>query len=97
MTDAAEVDLLVLQLDDRRNLRKAFDAIDHGIGLRRTETPGKGQLLGRRDVLIPEEDDKMIEQSVANGGNRGIRQLICQVDATNFRTDRRGDRRDRHA
>ena len=97
MPDTAEIDPLMLQLDDRRDFREAVDPVDHGIGHRRAETAGEGELLRRRYLLIAEDDDQMIEQRLPDRRDGGVGQAGRQIDATDFGADRRGNRRDLEA
>ena len=94
MPDAAEIDPLMLQLEDRRDFRKAVDTLDHGIGHRPAETAREGQLLRRGNVLVAEEDHETIEQGLPDRGDRGVGQVGRQIDAVDLRTDRRRDRHD---
>ena len=93
MPDAAEIDPLMLQLENRRDFREAVDPVDHGIGHRRAEAAGEGELLRRRYLLIAEEDHQMVEQRPADRRDGGVRQVGRQIDATDFGADRRGDGR----
>src|SRR5271163_2500359 len=93
MPNAAEIDPLMLQLDDRGDLRKAVDALQERVFDRLADAAGEGEQFRRRQLLIAEEDHEMIEPGPADGHNLAIVE-IGEVDAMDFGADRPGDRAD---
>jgi hypothetical protein len=51
------------------------------------KTFGKGNMLGTVDVLIAKEDDLVVEQGGSDCGDRGVGQVIRQIDAVDFGTN----------
>jgi hypothetical protein len=70
--DAAEIDRLVLQLGDIDDLGKTFDASHEGILDRCAEPACQGQEASGRQVLIAEEDDQMVQECLADFGDRRV-------------------------
>ena len=90
MPDAAEIDPLVLQLDDRGDRRKAVEALEERILDGLADTPREGEKLRRGQALIAEEDDEMAQPRGAD--RRDLRIVEAgQVDVQNLGADRPGD------
>ena len=49
------------------------------------ETPGKSDLLRRREPLVAKDDDLMLEERIRDLGKRAFVQGSRQVDARDFR------------
>ena len=94
MPDAAEIILLVLELDNRNDFRKSFDALDEGIFHHLAEAFCKAEELRRRQILIAKEDHAVIEPRLANGCDDVVARLGGKIDAQNFRADGAGQRSD---
>src|SRR5258708_5889706 len=95
MPDAAEVELLVLQLLHLDDLGKAGDALHERIFDRSSDAAGEGHELGRRQRLVLEEHHQVLEPRGANLLELGILQP-AQVDARDFGAERAGDALDFH-
>ena len=51
-------------------------------------------VLGRRDVLVAEEDDEVLEEGLLDRRDLVGRELLPEVDAGDLGADRRGERLD---
>ena len=60
------------------------------------EMPGKGQLLGRSDALVPQKDHEVIEQRLADPAAQLRIETPGKVDAADFRPHRRAQRVNLH-
>ena len=78
MPDAAEVVPVLLELLHLDHFGKPFDALDEGILDRLSQVARKGHELRRVELLVPEKDDLMLEQGLANVPGRN---LARQIDA----------------
>src|SRR5262249_10302978 len=87
MPDAAEVYLLVLELLDLDDLRKALDAFDEGIFDHLAKTLGDCEELRRRQILIAKEDDEMVEPNTADFRDGLVVEGAREIDAGNLRPD----------
>src|SRR5712664_4139204 len=86
--DAAEIDLLVLELLHFDHLRKAGDALDEGILDRLADTSREGHELLRAKPLLAEEDHQVLEPGIANFRKIFIGKGARQVNPVNFRAKR---------
>src|ERR1043165_8600061 len=91
MPDAAEVRLLGLQLLHLGDLGEAVQALDEGILDRPAETLGEGHVLRRRQRLVAEEDDQVVEQRLADRRPLVVAQILRQIDAVDLRPQRARD------
>src|SRR5262245_13383279 len=92
MPNAAEVGLLMLELCDRNDFRKALNALDEGIFDDLAEPPGKAQELRGRQRLIAEKHHTVFEPGAPNGRNRRRAQLAAEIDAADLGPDCTRDR-----
>src|SRR6266700_3082033 len=76
----AEIHLLGFQLDHRRDLRKSLDALDERIFDHLAEAPGHLQEPLRRERLVAEEDDQVLEPGAPDRCDRFVAQLVCEID-----------------
>ena len=88
MPDAAEIFRFVLELDHRNDLRKAFDAFDEGVFDHLAEALGEGEEFGRRQILVAEKDDVVLEPDLADFADDIVAGIGREIDAQNFRADR---------
>src|SRR6266568_1471891 len=80
----AEIRLLALQLDNRRDLRKSLDALDEGIFDHLAETSGKLQEKLRRERLVAEEHDEMLEPGAPDRVDRLVARIMREIDVHNL-------------
>ena len=66
----------------------------NGYSIGSAEAARQRQEAVGRQILVAEEDHQVIEQSLANGLHRRHRQIIGEIDAMQFGTERAGDRSD---
>ena len=60
MPQPAEIDPLVFELDDRRDLGEAVDALDERVLDRLAEMPRQAEQFGGRQVLVAKEDHEVV-------------------------------------
>jgi hypothetical protein len=48
-------------------------------------------MLIRSDVLVAKENDKMVQQGLTDFTDGVVAQVLTQINAANFRTERAGD------
>ena len=63
----------------------------NGYRAERPEPPAERDELRRRQALVAEEHDQMVEQRLADAGNDVVRQRLRQVDAMDLRAERAGN------
>src|SRR3954447_20648956 len=97
MPDAAEVVPLVLQLLHLDDLREAVEPFDERILDRRAHAPGEGHELRRRERLVAEEHDQVLEEGAANRFDDSFRQVFPEVYALDLGAQGPGDSADLHA
>src|SRR6185503_12573907 len=90
----AEIDLLVLELDHRRDLRKALETLHERIFDRLAEAACEFEKLRGRQRLLAEENDKVLEPRGANGRDGLVAEVVSKVDAEDLRPKRAGKRAD---
>src|SRR5581483_12257571 len=78
--DAAEVDVLVGELEDRNDLGMLVEAFDERILDGIPEAPREGEELRGREVTITKEDDEMLEPGAPEQRVRRIVERLPQVD-----------------
>src|SRR3546814_12633893 len=81
------------QLRDRDDLRVAVDAGYEGVLGQLTHAGREGQEVLRRELLVAEEHDLVLEPGPADG-RHGVVIEVGQVDPTDDGAERAGDRRD---
>jgi len=84
MPHAAEVQLLVLELDDPGNQRTSRQSFELRVRHRLAELAGERELLLRAQSLVAEEDDETIEESVADLRDDVALERARDVDAANL-------------
>ena len=80
-TKAAEVDLLVLELDNRSDLGKARDSADKRVFDNLTRAAGESEKLLGRQALRAQDEDKVIEPALPDRRNdlrRAFRKDRCR-------------------
>ncbi len=98
MPAAAEIGLFVGFLDDLEQFRVAVHAFHIRVDVQRPETAGEGLVLVRRHaVLAAQDDDLVVEKGLVDGVELGVRQVLCQVHAVDFRAECAGEGLDGHA
>ena len=80
MPDSTEILDLVLELDDRNDLRKAFDALDEGIFDGLAKALSECQKLGGRQVLIAEENHVVLKPDLADVADDIVPWLGRKID-----------------
>src|SRR3546814_13331046 len=94
MPDAAEVHRLMRQLRDRDDLRVAVDAGYEGVLGQPTHAGREGQEVLRRERLVAEEHDLVLEPG-PTAGRHGVVIEVGQLDATDDGAERARDSPDR--
>ena len=51
------------------------------------EQPAEAEMLGRREVLVAEEDDQVLRQRAVQLVHRPVGQRLGEIDAADLRTD----------
>ena len=90
----AEIDLLVLELDHRRDLRKALEPLHERIFDRLAEAAREREELRGLERLVAEEDDEVFEPGGADRRDRLVAHVSAEIDPENFRAERAGERTD---
>src|SRR5262249_12788019 len=94
--DVAVPDVLVaahvLVLLEQQHLGIAVLLGSEGMFLELAEAPRELEVLLGRDVLVPEEDDLVREQRLADPGDRPLVERVAQVDTRELGADRRAER-----
>jgi hypothetical protein len=90
----AEIDLLVLELDHRRDLRKAIEALHERIFDRFAEAARKLEELRGASVWSRKEHHEMLEPGGADRRDGLVAQVVREVEPKNLRADRAGERAD---
>jgi hypothetical protein len=88
---AAEVVLLVLLLQDGDDLRSIRQPLHEGIFDGLAEAPAEGEELGRRQALVPEEDDEVLEPGAAERPDRFLAGVPRKIDAGDLGAERARD------
>src|SRR5207237_10684830 len=88
MPQPAEIDPLAFELDDRRDLGEAVDALDERVLDRLAEMPRQAEQFGRRQVLVAKEDHDMVEPGLADRRDGIVVELLREIDAEDLRADR---------
>src|SRR5205807_979474 len=89
--DAAEIDLLVLELSDRDDFRKAVEPFEERIFDRLAETARQLEELLGGQILLAEEDDEVFEPDRANRPDRLAVEIARNIDPGDLRSDGAGD------
>jgi hypothetical protein len=89
--DAAEVDLLVLELGDGDDFRKAVEPLEERVFDRLTEPLRQREEPRRRKILIAEEHDASVEPDAADFRDCRVVEVAREVDAGNLRPERARD------
>ncbi len=95
MPDAAEVDGLVRQLAHGDDLGEALDALDERILDGLADAAREREEAFRRELLVAEEHDEVLEPRGADRGDDVVVELRREVDARDLRAERARDRNDR--
>ena len=90
----AEIDLLVLELDHRRDLRKALETLHERIFDRLAEAACGVQELRGRQRLLAKEDDEVLQPRGADGRDGVVAEIVSKVDADDLGPQRAGERPD---
>jgi hypothetical protein len=75
----AEIDLLVLELDYRGDLREALHALDERVFDGLAKAPREGKKPLRRQRLSAKENDEVVEPSTADRCDRGVVQIFRKI------------------
>ena len=94
MPEAAEIDPLVFELDDRGDQRKTLDPLDERVFDDLAETPGEGEKPLGRQLLVAEEDYQMVEPGTPDRRDRAFVEVFGKIDAGDRGAERAGDRTD---
>ena len=92
--EPAEIDPLVLALDDRGDLGKSVDPFDERVFDRLAKAPRKADKPLRRQILTAKEDDEMVEPSAPNRRDRATVKIFGEVDPADLGAQRPGNRAD---
>ena len=66
--------------------------LDIGHAAEPAEEPAEGQMLLRRQVLVAEEEDEVLDEGAPDLRRRRVAEWRRQIDAGNLRPQRAGDR-----
>ena len=94
MPQAAEVHLLVLELDHRRDLGKPLDALDERVLDRFAEAACDAEKFLRRQRLVAKEDHAMLEPRFADRRDALLAEIVLEIDAEDLGAQGAGDRPD---
>ena len=92
--EPAEIDPLVLELDDRGDQRKALDTLDERVFDDLTKTPGEGEKPLGQQVLAAKEDYQMVEPGAPDRGDRRVVEVCAKIDPGDLGPERAGNRMD---
>jgi hypothetical protein len=90
--EAAEIDPLVLELDNRRDLGKPVNAADERVFDDIAKALGKGEKPLRRQCLLAKEDHQVIEPSPADRCDGGGIEIFRKIDPGYLGPDCSGNR-----
>ena len=94
MPEPAEIDPLVLELDDRGDQRKALDTLDERVFDDLAKTPGEGEKPLGQQLLAAEEDHQMVEPGAPDRGDRRLVEVRTKIDPGDLGPERAGNRMD---
>src|SRR4051794_39804872 len=92
MPEPAEIDLLVLELDDRRDLREAVEPLHERVIDRLAEAAGRMQKLLRRQRLAAKEHHAVFEPGSADGCDGRVTEILRKIDAEDLGAERARER-----
>ena len=90
MPQPAEIVFLMFELHHGYDLRVVVQSLDQRIVDYFAKTFGQGQMLIWRNVLAAEENDKVIQQGLADLRDGIAARILGQIDPADFRTQRPG-------
>ncbi len=93
MPAAADVHRLIRLFAHFGNLRVAGHRAEEPIDVDAAPALREGDVLGRREGLVAEEDHTVVGKRTAQGVERRVRYFARQLNAVNFRTHVRVERR----
>src|SRR5271170_1569607 len=92
MPAAAEIVGVLLVFGDDEDFRMAGLRLDELVHVERAEAPAERQMPLRRQMLVAEEDDAMVEQRLVHVGGGRIVELARQINPLDNRAERAADR-----
>ena len=96
MPGAAEIDGVGFRFDDFNHFRSLRHSGKERINVRFAKEARETQLLLRRQLLIAKKQHVVIKKCLTHLRRRKIGQLGAQINTTDFRAERAGDRFDVH-
>ena len=81
MPTAAKVLGVTFCLQDLDDLRRVRQTFDERINIRLAKEAGETDLIFRRQFLVPEKDNLVIQEGITDSGGIAVRQLTAQINA----------------
>ena len=94
MPEPAEIDPLVLELDDRGDLGKSVDPFDERVFDDLAEMPRKAEKLLRRQLLIAKENHQVVEPGAPERRHGFAVEIFGEIDPADLGSQRPSNRAD---